>query len=144
MRVKGVGRWHILLKEKMHTPPYMVSKNLSVCLFDLNYLRTGRFVDKKFNIWLKSNLDLHHLQGGMKFATQISPLLNLNLFILHFSDNSFIYVCTNNISIFSPCFRIRNQIKSNLKMLLHFINDIIYMALFLIYNKCFVCLRIWE
>jgi hypothetical protein len=25
--------------------------------------------------------DSHHSQGGMKFATQISPLLNLQLFV---------------------------------------------------------------
>jgi hypothetical protein len=27
--------------------------------------------------------DFHHLQGGMKFATQISPLLNLRVLFLH-------------------------------------------------------------
>ena len=34
------------MKEKMHIPPYMVSKNLSVCLsvinFDPNYFKTGK------------------------------------------------------------------------------------------------------
>ena len=50
----------------------MVSKNLSVAKFDLNYLRTGEIESAELNNYQ----DLHHLQGGMKFATQISPLLN--------------------------------------------------------------------
>ena len=117
LRVKGVGRLQILLKEKIHT--YMVSKNLSLCL-SVCYIKLSIFLllwasrqnrfskflasslmnkkiktiskkvctfwvleqflfapfDKKVNFWLNNYLDSHHSQGGMKFATQISPLIN--------------------------------------------------------------------
>ena len=33
-----------LTERKIHIPTFMVSKNLSVCLFDPNYLRTGKTV----------------------------------------------------------------------------------------------------
>ena len=61
--------------------------------FDPNYLRTGKTewaviifrtdLDSVFR--LKSNFNkncyqTHHLQGGMKFATQISTLLNCQLY----------------------------------------------------------------
>ena len=39
---------------------------------------------QKANSLLNSYLDLHNLQGGMKFATQISPLLNSVLFVWNF------------------------------------------------------------
>ena len=35
--------------------------------------------DKKVNFWPNSYLDLLHSQRGLKFATQISPLLNLKI-----------------------------------------------------------------
>ena len=61
----------------------MVSKNFSVCLsvtnFDPNYLGTGRTEWAEiFKGFLAGNNypNLPHSQGGMKFATQISPLLN--------------------------------------------------------------------
>ena len=40
---------------------------------------------QKSHFLTNSYLDSHHLQGGMKFATQISPLLNLKY--LNISDN---------------------------------------------------------
>ena len=60
--------------------------------FDLNYLRTGEIVDD-FDSMLLQKLEItflpgnnypdsHHSHGGMKFATQISTLLNI---ILYFS-----------------------------------------------------------
>ena len=53
----------------------MVSNNLSVCLsvtnFDLN--------DRKVKFLLYNYLDSHLWQRSMKFATQISPLLNCYL-----------------------------------------------------------------
>ena len=42
--------------------------------------------DKKVNFLLNSYLDLYHLQGGIKFATQISHLLNW----LYISEHLFI------------------------------------------------------
>ena len=55
---------------------------MSVMNFGLNYLRTDE-IELKAKKWLddlnfeqKNFPDLHHSQGGMKFATQISPLLN--------------------------------------------------------------------
>ena len=56
-------------RKNTHTPVYGVKELvcLSVTNFDLNYLRTGE---------IENYSDLHHLLGGMKFATQILPLLN--------------------------------------------------------------------
>ena len=46
--------YYIIWQEKIHAHPYMVSKNLFVCLsvtkFDINYLRTGK-KDWAKNFW---------------------------------------------------------------------------------------------
>ena len=61
---------------------YTVSNNLSVCLsvtkYDLNYLRTGEIVQLDgVSEVPNTHPDSPHSHGVMKFATQISPLLNL-------------------------------------------------------------------
>ena len=80
-------------RKNPHTPVYGVKEFvcLSVTKFNPNYLRTGKTA-KKLGLFrpdldsvfrLKSNFKhknnnpgLHHSQGGMKFAMQMSPLLN--------------------------------------------------------------------
>ena len=63
-------------RKNPHAPVYGVKEFvcLSVTKFDPNYLRT---IKKDFEH--KNYPYAHHLQGGMKFATQISPLLIYNL-----------------------------------------------------------------
>ena len=64
-------------RKNLHTPLYGVKEFvcLSVTNFDLNYLRTGKI--EWAEIFLTKNLpNLVLFAGGMKFATQISPLLN--------------------------------------------------------------------
>ena len=72
-------------KKNPHVSEYGV-KNLSVCPsvrpsvknFDPNY----KHFQISFDFFLVSNIypDSHHSQGGMKFATQISPILNYKMF----------------------------------------------------------------
>ena len=52
-----------------------IEKSLQVWLPEL--FLEAYFASKTANLWLNNYPDLHHSQGGMKFATQISPLLNL-------------------------------------------------------------------
>ena len=65
--------------------------------FDLNHLQTGKIelAEKKFGFLCQKALSQihlsrfwqkYHLLGGMKFATQISPLLNLDISTFFFLE----------------------------------------------------------
>ena len=59
-----------LMKSKIKT----ISKK--VCRFGCSSSSRLPLFDKKVHFWLNNYLHLYHLQGGMKFAPQILPLLN--------------------------------------------------------------------